>query len=92
MAKSIKYGWFVFFALLISVSPLAGQTAATGALMGTVTDSTGAVVPNVTVTATNADTGQARTTTTGADGTYKIGLLPPGTYHVKFEASGVQDG
>ncbi len=90
MAKSIQYGWLVIFALLISVSPLAGQTAATGALVGTVTDSTGAVVPNVTVTATDAGTGQARTTTTGSDGSYKFGLLPPGTYHVKFEATGLR--
>jgi hypothetical protein len=42
----------------------------------------------VTVTATNTDTGQVRTTTTGADGSYKFGLLPPGTYRVKFEAPG----
>jgi hypothetical protein len=90
MAKSIQYGWLVIFALLVSVSPLAGQTAATGALVGTVTDSTGAVVPNVTVTATDAGTGQARTTTTGSDGSYKFGLLPPGSYHVKFEAAGLR--
>jgi hypothetical protein len=64
------------------------QTAATGALAGTVTDPTGAVVPNVTVTVTSADTGQARTVTTDAAGTYKVGLLPPGSYRVKFEASG----
>ena len=64
------------------------QTAATGGLTGTVTDQTGAVVPNATVTVTSADTGQARTVTTDAAGTYKIGLLPPGGYRVKFEASG----
>ena len=41
--------------------PLLAQSASTGALSGTVTDATGAVVPNVTVTATNTDTGQVRT-------------------------------
>jgi hypothetical protein len=67
---------------------LPAQTASTGALAGTLTDPTGAVVPNVTVTVTSIDTGQSRTATTDAAGTYKVGLLPPGDYRVKFEASG----
>ena len=74
--------------LIASAPSLMAQTAATGALAGTVTDATGAVVGNVKVTATSVDTGQARTTTTAADGTYTVGLLPPGNYRVKFEASG----
>jgi len=64
------------------------QTGATGALAGTVTDPTGAVVPNVIVTITSIDTGQARTVTTDAGGSYKASLLSPGSYRVKFEASG----
>ena len=82
------------FALLViclynlSALPLKGQTAATGALTGSITDPSGAVIPNATVTATNLDTGQARTTITGADGTYKFTLLPPGNYRVKIEAGG----
>jgi len=67
---------------------LQAQTAGSGALTGTVTDTSGAVVPGATVTATSADTGQARTATTGADGAYTIGLLVPGNYRVKFEAPG----
>jgi hypothetical protein len=67
---------------------LIAQTSSTGALTGTVTDPTGAVVPNVTVTATSVDTGQSRTATTGADGSYKISLLPPGNYRVQFEVAG----
>jgi hypothetical protein len=64
------------------------QTAATGALSGVVTDASGAVVAGVTVTATNTGTGQSRTATTGANGSYNIGLLPPGDYRVKFAAAG----
>jgi hypothetical protein len=90
MAKCALYGWLGILTLLVGVPSIAAQTAATGALVGTVTDSTGAVVPSVTVTATSADTGQARTTTTGQDGSYKFGLLPPGTYRVKFEAPGLK--
>jgi hypothetical protein len=74
---------------ILSASHLSfGQTAATGALTGTVKDSSGAVVPNATVTATNLGTSQARVTATTADGIYKFGFLPPGDYKLKFEAAG----
>jgi hypothetical protein len=75
----------LFFA---GLQPLTAQTNATGALTGTVMDASGAVVPNVTVTATNTDTGQVRTGMTGADGSYNFGLLSPGTYRVRFQAAG----
>ncbi len=73
---------------IISVPSLFGQTAATGALTGTLRDSSGAVVPNATVTVTSIGTAQVRTATTSADGTYKVGLLPPGDYSLKFAANG----
>jgi Carboxypeptidase regulatory-like domain len=64
------------------------QTAETGALTGTVTDPSGAVITGATVTITNIGTGQSRTTTTDANGSYKFSLLPPGNYSVKFSAAG----
>jgi carboxypeptidase family protein len=67
---------------------LIAQSAGTGALTGTVTDASRAVVPAVTVTLTNVDTNQARTAVTGADGNYKFSLIPPGTYRVRFSATG----
>jgi hypothetical protein len=76
------------FILLNLVPPIMGQTSSTGALTGTVRDSSGAVVPNATVTATSIGTDQVRTGTTDAGGTYKFGFLPPGAYKLKFEASG----
>ena len=75
--------------LLVALAPsLKAQTAGTGALTGRVADPSGAMVSNATVTATSVDTGQARSVTTGTDGTYKIDPLPPGNYRVKFEAAG----
>jgi len=74
--------------LLLATALLSAQTAGTGAVTGTVTDSSGAVIPNATVTATQTETGQERTATTSADGTYRFSLLPPGTYKVTFTASG----
>jgi len=67
---------------------LFGQSSSTGALTGTLKDASGAVLPNATVTLTSLGTGQVRTATTSADGTYKFGLLPLGNYSLKFEASG----
>ena len=74
--------------LLLGGFSLFAQTAGTGALTGTVTDPSGAVIAGATVTITNNGTGQARTAMTGSDGVYKFSLLPPGSYKVKFEATG----
>ena len=58
----------VFVYLLVALSPpLMAQTAGMGALTGRVTDPSGAVVANVTVTATSVDNGQTRSATTGTD-------------------------
>ena len=78
-----------FSCFILTLAPaLLAQSAGTSALTGTVTDPTGAVIPNVTVTATNAGNNAVRTATSGADGTYRFTLLPPGTYRVRFLANG----
>jgi hypothetical protein len=59
-----------------------------GDLTGTVTDPSGAVVPNATVTLKNNGTGQIRNTTATNNGSYRFSLLPPGTYTVSASASG----
>src|SRR5215831_1361517 len=64
------------------------QSASTGALTGVVTDPTGAAVPRATVTLINNSTNQIRTVTTGTDGSYRFGLLEPGSYKVRFTAAG----
>src|ERR1700683_121608 len=80
----------VLWCLLTVTSSVWAQSPSTGALTGTTTDSSGAVVANAMVTITSLDTNQSRTETTGADGTYKFSLLPPGNYRVKFEAAGFE--
>ena len=87
-SRTLRAALLVAAALTVCVPLLVGQSAGTGALTGTVTDPSGAVVPGVAVAATHKDTGQVRTTTTGNDGTYKFTLLAPGEYRVKFTASG----
>jgi len=65
---------------------LIAQTAGTGALTGRVTDTSGGVVANATVTVTSVETRQTQSTTTRMGGTYKPDLAP-GNYRVKFEAA-----
>jgi hypothetical protein len=68
-------------------APLAyGQ--ATSTFNGRVLDQGDAVLPGVTVTATNVSTGVARTTVTNEEGQYSIPGLDPGTYSIKTELSG----
>ena len=86
--KFRKLSLLLSFACLLSFQSLMGQTAGTGALTGTVKDPSGGVIPSATVTLTSINTGQARTTMTGADGVYRFTLLPPGNYRVRMEASG----
>ena len=76
--------------LFLVAALLPAQTPAVGSLTGKLTETSGAAVPNATVTVTNTDTGQTRTGATGADGVYQFTLLPPGNYRVKFEAAGFQ--
>jgi len=74
--------------LILAVGSALAQSATTGALTGTITDASGAVIVGATVTATNVATGQSRSVATDTSGLYKISLLPPGNYSVKFSASG----
>src|SRR3954454_3591708 len=62
--------------------------AVSGSLLGTVSDSTGALVANAKVTATEANTGLSRTAETNASGNYTFPNLPPGTYDVIVEEAG----
>jgi hypothetical protein len=50
----------------------------TATILGTIMDGTGAVVPGAMMTARNVETGQTRTTTSGADGAYRFTALPVG--------------
>lgn len=83
------FSLFLCLAVLFAYTlPMWAQSATTGALTGTVTDPSGAVVSGASVSATSKAIGQVRTTTTDAAGVYKFSLLPPGDYSVKFSASG----
>lgn len=76
-------------ALLAGIAPgLLAQSSTTGGLTGTLTDPSGGVISGATVTLKNLGTGQMRTVTTDAAGSYKFTQLQPGHYSVTFSASG----
>jgi hypothetical protein len=60
----------------------------TGTITGSITDPSGAAVPNVKVTAVQMDTNFESHATTNAEGLYRIQSLQPGAYRLTFEASG----
>src|SRR5215467_5877566 len=59
-------------------------------LTGTVTDPSGAVVPNATVKATSTATNETKQVQTSAQGAYTIPYLDPGVYDCEFSAPGFQ--
>lgn len=81
---------FLFGFILIVLSPVTVKAQTTGAatLVGTVTDSTGAVAPAARVTIVNIETSFRSETQTGPEGNYYVPYLGPGTYQVTVEASG----
>jgi hypothetical protein len=81
---------FVAIALaLITAAPAFAQSqAANGTIEGTVADSSGGVLPGVTVTITNTDTGLERSLVSNAEGQYRGLLLPLGSYRVAAELQG----
>ena len=80
---------FCAFALLV-VNIAFGQVGATGAILGTVTDSTGAVLPNVKITVTNTATNAAFQTQSNSAGDYTAPSLNPGSYTVFAQITGFE--
>lgn len=75
--------------LLLALSlPLLSQTTGLGRITGTVTDSTGLVVPEATVTVTNTDTAETRQAATNASGVYVLSPLPLGNYSLEIRKEG----
>jgi carboxypeptidase family protein len=88
MRKRSLVLWAVL--LIVATGKLFGQAGATGTILGTVSDSTGAVLPNVKVTVTNTETGVAFRTVTSSAGDFNAPSLNPGTYSVSAESPGFE--
>ena len=81
------------FALTAALALSAGSaraqsTAVNGTIEGTIRDASGGLLPGVTVTVHNTDTGTERVVVTDANGLYRATLLPLGSYQVSAELTG----
>jgi hypothetical protein len=85
---SVSLACFIFVLILVtsSAGSLSAQTF--GQITGHVSDPSGAVVPDATITLTNVATGGVRTTVTTGAGDYTFGAVPPGVYNIQAEHSG----
>src|SRR6266852_7579832 len=85
-ASFVLSAWILGFCLVVSL-PLRAQVV--GAILsGTVTDASGAVIPNAQITATNTATGVSKDAIADAAGFYLIPNLLPGSYEVRVTAQG----
>jgi len=77
---------------LLFLSPFLAhaQSATTGAIGGTVSDTSGALLPAATVTVKSADTGATRTVKSNASGEYIVPQLEPGNYTAIFTSDGFE--
>src|SRR5205823_9228951 len=87
MRKS-TYAIAVLLCLLVSLNGFGQASNAT--VGGTVADSSGALIPGVTVSATNVGTGIVNTSVTNESGAYNFASLQPGTYKISAELPGFQ--
>jgi len=78
----------MLYLLLLAAAPHLAAQVNTCDVVGTVTDASGAVVPDAKVTIRNTTTGISRTMQTGPTGNYTFSLLQVGSYEVTIEAKG----
>src|SRR5882757_5395866 len=78
---------FVFVVLTMAVS-LSAQTASTSTVTGTVSDKTGATIPNAKVELEDVDTKAKTSVTTGSDGAYTFPSVRPGNYSITVSGKG----
>ena len=95
MSKLLMGNRYIGLILLATILGIcAGQMAPaqlpTATIAGVVKDSSGAVIPGVSVTVTNSETGQTRSGQTSNDGAYRFPALQVGTYDVRAEHPGFQ--
>src|SRR5260370_14841620 len=81
-------GLLVLLCFLLMPQGLSAQVSTTGKIAGTVTDSSGAAVPNLAVSVKSSALLVAGTTRSEGDGRYLFDLLPPGTYELTVAATG----
>jgi len=89
MSRFLSLSLFIALVFLGNAFGLHGQGTDLGTIRGTVTDSSGSIIPAASVTVTDVLTGRDRVTQTNGDGYYEMFGLNPGTYKVTVTATGM---
>jgi hypothetical protein len=90
-ALSFAFSSSLFLVFFLAASPIAAHAQAVfGSIVGTVTDPTGAVIPNATVIVTDTNKGVSQNVVTNATGDFTVSRLIPDTYSVKASAQGFE--
>ena len=84
------YSLAVLAVVLLLPMPVSAQTAVLATIGGTITDSTGAIIPGAAITVTNTDNKLASKTSTNSAGYFVVPNLPSGNYDVRAEKEGFQ--
>ena len=90
MKRWSSFAFLLVLTMTLLISPLLAQKI-TGTISGVVTDPTGAVVPQATVTITNIDTALTRTVTTNEMGEYVAADLPNGNYRITVKQTNFKE-
>jgi Carboxypeptidase regulatory-like domain len=85
--ETMRKNWVLFLCLFL-IPAFAFAQATDGNLVGTITDATGAAVPNATLELTNMATGVKHTARSSSDGTYRFSNIPVGRYTLTATATG----
>ncbi|MGH9353660.1 MAG: carboxypeptidase-like regulatory domain-containing protein, partial [Terriglobia bacterium] len=85
-ARRIAQLVMVFSLVCLTPSLARAQAVANAQIQGVIADSSGAVVPGAKITATQTETGRARTTISGSDGYYALPNLPVGPYRLEVRS------
>jgi hypothetical protein len=86
----LRMRFVALFAAFVLCLAIPGWAQDEATIVGTVTDTSGAVVPGAKVTVANPDKGFTRETTSNTAGDYTVAKIPIGDYQVTAEASGFQ--
>ena len=83
-----RFFLFLVLAMAVGAAPAFAQGGSTSTIAGTVTDTSGAVVPGADVVIKNVATNTTYTAVSGADGSFTVPAIPPGTYTITVTLMG----
>jgi len=89
LLRGLQRTILLFTVLIAGLATAFGQLT-TADILGTVTDTSGAAIPNAAIVLTNTGTNEKRTATSNSSGEYTFTLLPVGHYSISVKASGFQ--